>query len=494
MGSSRFLQFFYSVVLSLATITLSLNDTYFEHRCDQASGNYTPNTGYQANLNGIISQFSSLREFNYGFFNLSAGESPDKVYTIALCRGDLEQDRCNNCLNYTATELKQFCPWNKAATAWSEFCLVRYADQNMYGLLENDPRTCVFNPNNTSNPAQFNQTLTELLNNLSSQAATGDPLRKYAAGQAMTGDMQTVYAIVQCTPDMDQKNCSQCLNFAMSELGKCCAGKLGCRVLRPTCILRFESNYPFFNQTAVPQPSPPPPPSLTENTTQTVIIVIASVVGCLLLIIISICIFKRLRGTKTPKTVETADEITGVESLQFDFDSILIATNNFSDANKLGQGGFGAVYKGMLPNEKEIAVKRLSMGANQGELEFKNEVLLVAKLQHRNLVRLLGFCLEGSERLLIYEFVPNRSLDHFIFDPIKRVQLNWEIRYKIIRGIVRGLLYLHEDSRLRIIHRDLKASNILLDAEMNPKIADFGLARLFEQDETQGVTEKVAGT
>uniref|UniRef100_A0A2N9EM35 Protein kinase domain-containing protein n=1 Tax=Fagus sylvatica TaxID=28930 RepID=A0A2N9EM35_FAGSY len=190
----------------------------------------------------------------------------------------------------------------------------------------------------------------------------------------------------------------------------------------------------------------------------------------------------------------TIDATSSVESLLLDFGTIKIATDNFSDANKLGQGGFGAVYKGMLSNGQVIAVKRLSKESGQGDLEFKNEVVLVAKLQHRNLVRLLGFCLERKERLLIYEFVPNASLDHFIFDPIRRTHLDWTIRYKIIGGIARGLLYLHEDSRLRIIHRDLKASNVLLDSEMNPKISDFGMARLFALDQSEGNTSRIVGT
>ncbi|KAL2454533.1 Cysteine-rich receptor-like protein kinase 29 [Abeliophyllum distichum] len=150
--------------------------------------------------------------------------------------------------------------------------------------------------------------------------------------------------------------------------------------------------------------------------------------------------------------------------------------------------------EGKLPKGNEIAVKRLSQGSVQGDMEFKNEALLVARLQHRSLVRLLGFSVQGTERLLIYELVKNGSLDSFIFDAIKRSYLDCEKRFKIIMGIARGLLYLHEESRLKIIHRDLKASNILLDKEMNPNISDFGMARLFVQDESQGNTSRIAGT
>ncbi|KAF5763468.1 putative protein kinase RLK-Pelle-DLSV family [Helianthus annuus] len=189
-----------------------------------------------------------------------------------------------------------------------------------------------------------------------------------------------------------------------------------------------------------------------------------------------------------------ANEISTAESLQYSFGIIKAATNDFSENNKLGQGGFGLVYKGKLQNGQEIAVKRLSRDSGQGEQEFKNEVLLLARLQHRNLVRLLGFSLQGSERLLMYEFVQNASLDKFIFDPTKRVVLDWERRYKILGGVAKGLLYLHEDSRLKIIHRDLKASNILLDSQMIPKIADFGMARLFTPEETQANTSRIVGT
>ncbi|KAA3478411.1 G-type lectin S-receptor-like serine/threonine-protein kinase [Gossypium australe] len=178
----------------------------------------------------------------------------------------------------------------------------------------------------------------------------------------------------------------------------------------------------------------------------------------------------------------------------FDFQTISIATNNFSLQNKLGQGGFGAVYKGIFENGQEIAVKRLSKKSGQGIDEFKNEVLCISKLQHRNLVKLLGCCIEPHERLVIYEFMPNKSLDSFIFDERQRILLDWPKRFQIINGIARGLLYLHQDSRLRIIHRDLKASNILLNYEMTPKISDFGLARSFGEDEIEANTTRVVGT
>ncbi|MFQ6641766.1 hypothetical protein Gotur_015024 [Gossypium turneri] len=178
----------------------------------------------------------------------------------------------------------------------------------------------------------------------------------------------------------------------------------------------------------------------------------------------------------------------------FSFASISIATENFSLENKLGEGGFGPVYKGKLLNGQEIAVKRLSKRSGQGLEELKNETMLIAKLQHRNLVRLLGCCLEQGEKILIYEFMPNKSLDLFLFGTNNDGLLDWGTRVRIIEGIAQGLLYLHQYSRLRIIHRDLKSSNILLDSEMNPKISDFGLARMFGDDKLQANTKRIVGT
>ncbi|TVU01637.1 hypothetical protein EJB05_52910, partial [Eragrostis curvula] len=163
------------------------------------------------------------------------------------------------------------------------------------------------------------------------------------------------------------------------------------------------------------------------------------------------------------------------DSLRYDLNTLRAAIDNFSEQNKLGQGGFGPVYK-------IIAVKRLSTTSQQGQAEMKNEVVLGSKLQHKNLVRLLGYCIEQHERLLVYEFPINKSLDKLLYGPARQHELSWSQRYKIIKGISRGLMYRHEDSRLMIIHRDLKPANILLHVDMNPKIWDFGLAKLFSID------------
>ncbi|XP_074269999.1 G-type lectin S-receptor-like serine/threonine-protein kinase SD1-13 isoform X2 [Silene latifolia] len=178
----------------------------------------------------------------------------------------------------------------------------------------------------------------------------------------------------------------------------------------------------------------------------------------------------------------------------FTLEKLANATGNFQNSNKIGQGGFGPVYKGTLDDGQEVAIKRLSGTSRQGVEEFMNEVLLISKLQHRNLVKLLGCCVERLERMLIYDYMPNKSLDAFLFDHQKKGLLDWKKRYSIIEGICRGLLYLHRDSRLKIIHRDLKSANILLDENLNPKISDFGMARIFGGSQSEADTTRVVGT
>ncbi|KAJ7967620.1 Cysteine-rich receptor-kinase-like protein [Quillaja saponaria] len=475
--------------------------------CRNDKGNYTANSTYKANLNTLLSNLTSNTEIDYGFYNSSYGQNSDEVYAIGLCRGDVKPDDCRSCLNDTIVLLPEVCPNQKEAIAGYDNCMLRYSNRSLYGILETSPSFLAGNGANATDPDRFNQATRDLLDSLRSRAASGSSLRKYAAGNATGPNFQTIFALVQCTPDLSQQNCTDCLVGTFSDIaGSNILDKRGGRIIKPSCNFRYE-NSRFYDPTVdtqppVSPPAPPPPSTNTttkeekkSNTSRTFIAIVVPIVACIV-IFFFIFIYLRVKrkSWKNIKSEVDQDEIGSTESLQFDFGTISVATDNFSDSNKLGRGGFGAVYKGRLSNGQEIAVKRLSRESGQGDQEFKNEVLLVAKLQHRNLVRLLGFCLERSERLLIYEFVPNKSLDYLLFDPGKSAQLDWKRRYKIIGGIARGLLYLHEDSRLRIIHRDLKASNILLDADMNPKISDFGMARLFVLDQTQGNTSRIVGT
>nr|VDD49290.1 unnamed protein product [Brassica oleracea] len=369
-----------------------------------------------------------------------------------------------------------------------------------------------------SNKTEFKKTCEDLVARMIDVASTGKstPLfsnNHYTANSASLTSSQNMYALMQCTPDVSSRDCENCLRQSTNDFHSCCALKRGTRILRPICFFRWElydySTASFAANFTVASSSPshlppvvvPEPADDQDNTIDTedrkgissrvvAAITVPTVVILLVLGVFLCCRRKSMQRTQ----VESDSDISTPHSSQYDFKKIEVATNKFSRSNKLGEGGFGEVYKGTLSNGTEVAVKRLSEKSGQGIREFKNEAVLVSKLQHRNLVRLLGFCLEGVEKILIYEFVPNKSLDYFLFDPERQSQLAWIQRYNIIEGIARGILYLHQDSQLTIIHRDLKASNILLDANMNPKISDFGLSTIFEMDQTQGNTCKIAGT
>ncbi|KAB2618778.1 cysteine-rich receptor-like protein kinase 19 [Pyrus ussuriensis x Pyrus communis] len=241
-----------------------------------------------------------------------------------------------------------------------------------------------------------------------------------------------------------------------------------------------------------------------QNKRRLLVIVLTTIASVILVLGSALSYFRmRLHKSKAKESESRANDIadtagkfnSNVPNLKiFSNADVGAATGGFSIENKLGEGGYGPVYKGVLPDGQEIAVKKLSKASTQGFEEFKNEVMLTAKLQHVNLVRVLGFCIEHHEQMLIYEYMPKKSLDLYLFDPVRRYELDWRKRVQIIEGVTQGLLYLQEYSRLTIIHRDLKASNILLDEEMRPKISDFGMARIFAKDELEANTGRIVGT
>ncbi|KAK9155258.1 hypothetical protein Sjap_002738 [Stephania japonica] len=187
-------------------------------------------------------------------------------------------------------------------------------------------------------------------------------------------------------------------------------------------------------------------------------------------------------------------KLLGIAAKQytFSYEELRSATEDFKTGNKLGEGGFGPVYKGKLSDGRVVAVKQLSVTSHQGKSQFVAEIATISAVQHRNLVKLHGCCIEGDKRLLVYEYLENKSLDQALFgDSI--LHLDWPTRYDVLLGTARGLAYLHEESRIRVVHRDVKASNILLDADLVPKISDFGLAKLYDDKKTH-ISTRVAGT
>ncbi|KAK3431902.1 hypothetical protein EUGRSUZ_E03027 [Eucalyptus grandis] len=482
-----------SVLLYLLMLPFNLSNAEY---CYNTS-NFTAASTYTKNRELVLSSLPSDVASNGGFYSGKVGNSSDVVYVLSFCRGDSSNDSCFKCLSSAAEDLMIKCPNQKAAVTWGTGeppCIIRYADGPMYGKKLIFPTLKLPNVDNiTMDQNQFDPIWRNFTDELATSASMGTSELKFAAGRTVLPNFQTMFALSQCSPDLSQIDCQSCLWECINDYQDCCHGRRGGFVGKPSCIFRWDL-YPFFESDSINLlPSPPPPTAVTKADPAAPPPANAQVTNGWFNFKVT-ADFKFMKTNSHSKSapakwdkvyprhmkipihvsINTKDEVKTAESLQFKISEIRTATNSFAEGNKLGEGGFGKVYRGRLPNGQEIAVKRLSQSSGQGLQEFKNEIVL--------------------EKLLVYELMPNKSLDYFMFDPKKSKQLDWPRRYNIISGIARGMLYLHEDSRLRIIHRDLKASNILLDNNMNPKISDFGMAKIFGVDQTNASTRRIAGT
>ncbi|WVZ54504.1 hypothetical protein U9M48_005290 [Paspalum notatum var. saurae] len=302
-----------------------------------------------------------------------------------------------------------------------------------------------------------------------------------------------VFALAQCTQDLTPAQCRQCLADLVGQISTWFPGRVSWGLLGVRCDMRYEKDVVFTKNQDTLTLKPLVGSNKGTNATLWVVAIVVPVTvlpGVLPL-------HQETEEESMPTMSMEMEQVLKLWQIEesnsefspFEFNQIADATNNFSDDHKLGQGGFGPVYKGELPGGLEIAIKRLSSVSVQGLMEFKTEIQLIAKLQHTNLVRLLGCCVQADEKMLVYEYMPNRSLDFFIFDADKGKILTWDPAASASSTASR-----RAHSCLRVIHRDLKASNILLDRDMNPKISDLGMARIFCSNVTEANTTRVVGT
>ncbi|KAH7284375.1 hypothetical protein KP509_34G051600 [Ceratopteris richardii] len=477
---------------------------------------------FSRNLNITLGNFSTMASQGSYYSTATTGVSgTDTLYAVFQCRGDLTVETCYVCVQNATALLPDACPKSVGARIQLDGCFLRYDNRSFFSLDTNVRLTLCNVKNNTDITA-----LTAIQNAMGRVISLAPQQRGFAFVV-----QNAVYAEAQCIGYIDSSECSQCLT--RYSYGSFCVSSIGKRLFTGSCFYRFEL-YNFFDRL----PSPPPPPipapatpaatnpaappggnpgappimapspavSPTKSNGSKLPIIIGIIVPGLGITIVAVAILvychkaKRFKGASSEKQAPDMPDIIPEFSLPdiipdfgkvFSLQELEIATQGFHPNNKIGQGGFGVVYKGTL-NGQEVAIKRIMIGNQARKEEFLNEVKLITSVQHKNLIRLLGCCVDESERILVYEYLPNQSLDGFLFGQAqKKKVMGWQTRYEIILGMAKGLAYLHEESHYRIIHRDIKASNILLDNQLRPVIADFGLARLLDASH---INTRVAGT
>eukprot|EP00253_Pinus_taeda_P003137 PITA_03137 len=440
---------------------------------------YVNATAFYENLNYVFaSLLPNLSKNGFAFSGTDKAGKTDPVYGLAVCRRYLSANECSECFTEAATQLKATCTQSSGGRIHLDGCFLRYENSSSFYGESLGAGTSYCLSSNDSDPQAFSQRAEDLSTQLILNASANN---NYAVGSID----DSLYGLAQCWPPLTSPRCQRCLTGAKNLL-LTCIPRLEGRGLEAGCFLRY-STYSFFthNQTSS---STNWTPSSGKSSSKIVPIILGSTGGTALILVLCFLFCQRNRHPK--RYDRTAGDF---EQVIFNYELMRDVTGNFDRKHMLGRGGFGEVYQGRLPDGRDVAVKKLNgRQTSQAEEEFLTEVKLLTSVRHRNLVRLLGCCTRGHDRLLVYEFMANNSVHKHLFGEIRN-PLSWEIRLNIIMGTARGLAYLHEDSNARIIHRDIKCGNILLDDIFHPKIADFGMARFFPEGETH-VSTRVGGT
>lgn len=436
-------------------------------------------SNFVATMENISTQMQSS-----GYGLAITGTGIDTNYGLAQCYGDLSLVDCVLCYAEARTVLPTCFP-NNGGRIYLDGCFMRAENYTFFDeyLDSQDTKLC---GNTTTNSSSFANSTRMAVAKAVENATDGKGYGR--AEVAISGAMnQSVYVLANCWKTVNSSGCRACLENASKAMLSCLPTSEG-RALYTGCFMRY-SNTNFLNPVVKKKDS-------NGNTMAIVVAVVSSVVVLIVIGLIGLYIWRHKVIQKKRKGSNDAEKLVKTlhdSSLNFKYSTLAKATDSFNDSNKLGQGGFGIVYKGVLSDGREIAIKRLFSNNRHRAADFYNEVNIISCVEHKNLVRLLGCSCSGPESLLVYEFLPNLSLDRYIFCSDRGKSLNWEKRYEIIIGTAEGLVYLHENINARIIHRDIKASNILLDSRLRAKIADFGLARSFQEDKSH-ISTAIAGT
>ncbi|KAF6133977.1 hypothetical protein GIB67_040741 [Kingdonia uniflora] len=473
---------------------------------------YTPDSIFSTDLDRALDTVKNNTALT-SFSTTSVGS----VTVLAICRGDVSAVGCQDCTHSATSEIRQYCPNTTSAQTWYTYCMIRYSNVDFLQKPNEIALLSLYDTRQAPHPEIFNEKVQALVKNLSVTAGARE--KRFALGWTNVMDTFTLYGYLDCTRDLSSDNCTKCLVSTADNI-RCCLGKWAVWLATATCQIQISLDNNFnltlggatevFTNTTMMLEAPSVVVTRSKSNLRLVSLIFSIVVGVagvLALVFVSLWLVmtkkRRKKKVSMDKRTQAGDveETTTSENLgmivssySYDFELLVAATDNFSTRNKLGAGGFGIVYKGRMPNGEEIAVKKLQDGSMQGTEEFSNEVMLLLRIQHRNLVKLMGYCFHGEEKMLVYEYLSNKSLDFIIFDRSLSALLDWPKRFNIILGVARGLLYLHEDSQPKIIHRDIKAGNVLLDQNMNPKISDFGLAKPFPEEQSRLRTRRIAGT
>ncbi|KAK3032107.1 hypothetical protein RJ639_036321 [Escallonia herrerae] len=413
--------------------------------------------------------------------------STPPIYGLAQCYQDLSPTDCLLCYAASRTRVPRCLPFI-SARLYFDGCFLRYDHYNFFNETI-DPNQDTVNCSSTSlgmdvndrGRSELEKNVGVLIGNMTERAVSND-------GFAVM-EVKGVFGLAQCWKTLSADGCRECLQKAGKGVKGCLPSREG-KGLNAGCYMRYSTRK-FFNDEARNKED------RSGVSTKGAIIAIVLVGVAFLMFSLFAVYAAYIQFSKLPADRYNPGQISNsfnkYNSLNFKYETLEKATNYFDLSRKIGQGGAGSVYKGDLPNGSTVAVKRLFFNTRQWVDEFFNEVNLISGIQHNNLVKLLGCSIEGPESLLVYEYIPNKSLDQFLFDKNKVQILNWKQRFDIIVGTADGLAYLHGGSETRIIHRDIKSSNVLLDDKLAPKIADFGLVRCFGDDKTH-LSTGIAGT